>query len=396
MKITQQLSTLALLILLGMVSCSESDADLSSSPSGSRDSSGSSATTGEDGPPQNEGLITAGEWNDLDNWDFWKDVIQEEEFSPNDRWGILTTNRVSVQVLDGSTPMVDVPVDLILDLGQGTPTMTLWSARTDNIGRAELWMAPYVRDVQFDLNTLAFSVAGNRSGHRVQLYEEGVITLTGPPSASTSSQFVDLSFIVDATSSMADELEFIKDDLEDVIKRVEEGNGALDVRTSTVVYRDEGDEYLVMRSDFTEDLDATLDFIDNQSAGGGGDFPEAVHTGLETSISQLDWSREARSRIAFLILDAPPHEEAQVTESIRNQIKEAARLGIKIIPITASGIDKPTELLMRQMAILTNGTYVFITNDSGIGEDHIEASVGEYEVEFLNDLMVRLIKKYTD
>jgi len=43
----------------------------------------------------------------------------------------------------------------------------------------------------------------------------------------------------------------------------------------------------------------------------------------------------------------------------------------------------------------TNGTYVFITDDSGIGEDHIEATVGDYEIKTLNDLIVRLITKYT-
>ncbi|MDD4641760.1 MAG: hypothetical protein PHF92_10450, partial [Bacteroidales bacterium] len=70
--------------------------------------------------------------------------------------------------------------------------------------------------------------------------------------------------------------------------------------------------------------------------------------------------------------------------------------GIKIIPITASGIDKETEFLMRLMAMATNGSYVFITNDSGVGNEHIQASVGEYQVELLNKLMVRLIKKYSD
>jgi hypothetical protein len=44
----------------------------------------------------------------------------------------------------------------------------------------------------------------------------------------------------------------------------------------------------------------------------------------------------------------------------------------------------------------TNGTYVFITDDSGIGNSHLEPSVGEFQVEFLNDLMVRLINKYSD
>ena len=51
---------------------------------------------------------------------------------------------------------------------------------------------------------------------------------------------------------------------------------------------------------------------------------------------------------------------------------------------------------MRFMAISTNGTYVFITSDSGIGNPHLEPTVGEYEVEFLNDLLVRLINKYSE
>ena len=42
----------------------------------------------------------------------------------------------------------------------------------------------------------------------------------------------------------------------------------------------------------------------------------------------------------------------------------------------------------------TNGTYVFITNDSGIGNEHIEATVGEYQVEKLRDLIARLIIAY--
>jgi hypothetical protein len=39
---------------------------------------------------------------------------------------------------------------------------------------------------------------------------------------------------------------------------------------------------------------------------------------------------------------------------------------------------------------------VFITNDSGIGNEHIDASVGDHEVEKLADLMIRLIQKYVE
>ena len=101
-----------------------------------------------------------------------------------------------------------------------------------------------------------------------------------------------------------------------------------------------------------------------------------------------------RTRLIFLLLDAPPHEDAQTRDKIYEQIEEAARLGIKIIPISASGINKNTEFLMRYMSLATNSTYVFVTDHSGIGGDHIEPTIGEYQVEFLNDLMVRLIGEF--
>ena len=50
--------------------------------------------------------------------------------------------------------------------------------------------------------------------------------------------------------------------------------------------------------------------------------------------------------------------------------------------------------MCRYFSTLTGGTYVFLTDDSGVGGDHIEASVGQYQVEALNDLLVRLIAKY--
>lgn len=148
---------------------------------------------------------------------------------------------------------------------------------------------------------------------------------------------------------------------------------------------------MTRQSPFTTDITSTLSFIKDQEANGGGDFPEAVHTALSKAIKALQWTSSGRARLLFLLLDAPPHYDAQVIDEIHGLTQLAAANGIKIIPVTASGIDKETEFLMRLLGNATNGTYVFITNHSGIGNDHLEPSIGEYEVEFLNDLMVRLI-----
>ena len=140
---------------------------------------------------------------------------------------------------------------------------------------------------------------------------------------------------------------------------------------------------------------ALIGFIDEQSANGGGDFPEAVHTALDKAFNSLQWSSTAKARIAFLMLDAPPHFTPQVVSKMQELIAQAAAKGIRIIPIAASGINKETEFLLRFIAITTNGTYVFITDDSGVGNPHLEASVGDFEVELLNDLLVRLIFEYS-
>ena len=69
----------------------------------------------------------------------------------------------------------------------------------------------------------------------------------------------------------------------------------------------------------------------------------------------------------------------------------AAERGVRIVPLAASGVDKELEFLLRFTAIATGGTYTFLTNDSGIGGNHVEPTIGEYQVEILNDLLVRVI-----
>ncbi|MCB0546688.1 MAG: hypothetical protein KDD19_03820, partial [Phaeodactylibacter sp.] len=139
-----------------------------------------------------------------------------------------------------------------------------------------------------------------------------------------------------------------------------------------------------------------VDFINSQRADGGGDYPEALHSALQKAIEEQDWQGQARARLLFLILDAPPHHEVDVIDAVKEQLQLAAEKGIRIIPVSASGIDRETEFLMRILAIASNGTYTFITDHSGIGNEHLEPTVGEYEVEFLNDLIVRLVNEYVE
>ena len=77
-----------------------------------------------------------------------------------------------------------------------------------------------------------------------------------------------------------------------------------------------------------------------------------------------------------------------------NDVMLMAEKGIRLIPLASSGVNTETEFLLRSWAVMTGGTYTFLTNHSGIGGDHLEPTIGEYEVEKLNDLLVRVIAEY--
>lgn len=344
---------------------------------------------GQGGIQPQGGLVTAGEWNDLDNWDFYQKTLMKEPFKgfPDD-WQMYTNHRIAVAITAKNKPAANATVTLFRN---DTP---IWTTKTDNLGRAELWVGAFQKEKE--LNTTLFRLKVNEEWvSTATISETQVNRIALDETLPSPTNLVQIAFMVDATGSMGDELEFLKMDLKKVITEVQKTNNQLKISTATVFYRDEGDEYVVKHSPFTEDINQTTEFISQQRADGGGDFPEAVDKAL-VQLNQLQWQPEARTRIAFLVLDAPPHNKPAVINSIQYSVKTAAASGIKLIPVVASGIDKTTEFLMRFIAMYTNGTYVFITDHSGIGNKHLEPSVGEYQVEKLSDLMVRLIKKYSE
>ena len=344
---------------------------------------------GQGGIQPQGGLVTAGEWNDLDNWAFYQKTLMKEPFKgfPDD-WQMYTNHRIAVAITAKNKPAANATVTLFRN---DTP---IWTAKTDNLGRAELWVGAFQKEKELNPTLLRLKV-NEQWVSTATISETQVNRIALDETLPSPTNRVQIAFMVDATGSMGDELEFLKMDLKKVINEVQKTNTQLKISTATVFYRDEGDEYVVKHSPFTEDINQTTEFISQQRADGGGDFPEAVDKAL-VQLNQLQWQPEARTRIAFLVLDAPPHNKSAVISSIQYSVKTAAASGIKLIPVVASGIDKTTEFLMRFIAMYTNGTYVFITDHSGIGNKHLEPSVGEYQVEKLSDLMVRLIKKYSE
>lgn len=345
------------------------------------------------------GVVTAGEWNDLENWGFWNNLMSGQNegkfYEYLNYWSLYTGDRFAVTVVDDAgNPVCGAKVELFVDEADKPE----WTAISDNKGSAELWFNIHTSiDIAIE-RTFTAAVNGvkwNEPLRPTYNFAEEVNMNTLVAESVTTSKSADIAFIVDATGSMYDEIDFLKDDLLNIIERASSGSST-ELRTGALFYRDEGDDYVTRIEDFNKDPEKTLKFIGKQEAQGGGDYPEAVHTALEKALQEMSWEEDNYSRLAFLLLDAPPHHQQDVISSLQKSIEAYAANGIKIIPIAASGVDKNTEFILRLMAIFTDGTYTFITNHSGVGGDHLIPTVGEYQVEQLNDLIVRLIQEYTE
>lgn len=332
------------------------------------------------------GLLTAGRWSDRDDWARWQQLVGggSSYGAMLDAWSVGRLERVAV-TLEGRA-RVAADAQLVLEDAQGGP---LWAARADNRGRADLYLPPgrsaRLRVRGADGRTLATREVSAGEQHRVGLADDVDVAAA-----------LDLMFVVDTTGSMGDELSYLQAELSEIVTRVErESAQALRIRTSVNFYRDHGDDYVVRSYPFTSELGETLSNLRAQQAGGGGDYPEALDVALDDAIRGHAWSDSAVARIVFVVTDAPPHGGAQVGQRLQDTASLAARNGIRIVPIASSGVDKPTEMILRHLAVSTGGTYVFLTDHSGIGNAHIEPTVGPYVVEPLDDLLVDVINEYT-
>jgi len=201
---------------------------------------------------------------------------------------------------------------------------------------------------------------------------------------------LDVQLVLDTTGSMGDELSYLQSEFDSIATQVRTKFPNVTPRWSLVVYKDHGDEYVAKGFDFTTDTNKFRQSLRAQSAGGGGDIPEAVVEGLGAGMKQQWRTAPNVAKLTFWVADAPAHPGEG--PKLANVIRDAKNKGVHIYPVASSDADDAAEYQMRSAAQMTSGRYVFLTNDSGIGNSHAEPHIPCYSVTRLDQAIVRMIQ----
>ena len=205
---------------------------------------------------------------------------------------------------------------------------------------------------------------------------------------SVESAPLDVLFLLDATGSMADEIDRIKTTLLSISERINALPSEPDLRFGMVTYRDRGDDFVTRTYPFETDVQRFVHAVRGVEADGGNDNPESLNEALHVALNDLEWREGDAIRLVFLIADAPPHLDYEDDYDYAVEIQDAAGRGIKIFPIASSGLDVQGEYIFRQIALHTMGRFIFILYGGSTPHD-----VGQYSVENLDDLIVELVEE---
>lgn len=337
--------------------------------------------------------VKAGEWDDNANYRDFQGYIAQQQALGIDKLDVAHRHfLVAVDKKNAGVPNCSISVS---DESGKTATLT-----TTASGRALFFPAAVgLSGHQFSAKTSCLSANAPTSAKFDTSSDDGATTLKiAAERPAITLPTIDLVFILDTTGSMSEEIQSVKDTIDQVVAKFDK---QVQVRVALVEYKDRGDDPETRVFQFSNDLPAFRKKISGIQASGGGDTPENVNAGLSVALRQLSWDKNASARMAFLIADAPPHLDYPNVDKYSASAVLAAQSGIKVFTISASGMDALGQAVFRQIAQLTGASNMFVLRGGAgaqsTGAGDAKSSCGGTHENFssgkLDQLIIRKIKQ---
>lgn len=335
--------------------------------------------------------LTAGEVDDNAQWDDY--LLYLRNYSGTSVIEVDVSERHQIWVTDNQeNPVLGARIGI---KAGGEEVMVL---RTHSNGRALFFPRALDPAQQADSYTINVTLNGLTESYTITAegsQREWFVTHPGADQLPNTVN-LDILFLIDATGSMSDEINQLKENIRAVAAQIDTLPAQPDVRFGMVTYRDQGDIYLTNVTDFTPDIDLFAGSLAEVRADGGGDYPEDLNQALSQAIHQPEWRVENSVSLVFLVADAPPHLDYGQENHYAVEMLAAATRGIKIYPIASSGLDAQGEYIFRQLAQVTDGRFIFLTYGAegpGSTGTETEFNVSDYTVSSLDSLVVRIVEE---
>ncbi|WP_313171246.1 VWA domain-containing protein [Stenotrophomonas sp.] len=333
--------------------------------------------------------VTAGVVDDNADFTAFRQFLQRHEEA--NTLGRDVSVRQRLQVVDTQgRPVPDAEVAVTARNGA-----RMW-ARTDAGG--QVWIHPNAFD---DRDSASYQVQVRRAGKTVtsalQRGQKNAVQVVVADAPLPARAKLDLVFMVDATGSMADEIDKLRDSLQGIVRDIAQLPSNPDICLGLVTYRDRGDEYFVRGWDLSNNVAGFQKVLDGVRANGGGDYPEAMNEAFDHAVQAMNWRGASTTRLLVSLADAPPHMDYPQPRYEQTMLAALGK-GIKVLSVAASGQDTTGEIAQRQIAQYTGGRFIFLTYkdasdpSSGPGSETVH-EVENYSVDTLDKLVVKLVRE---
>ncbi|HKL85454.1 MAG TPA: vWA domain-containing protein [Treponemataceae bacterium] len=247
-------------------------------------------------------------------------------------YGYSWTRNAEVQVLDGTYLNIRT---------FSKPWADYTGTFKDNPFKIRLTQKPVVKanppaEITYMADTVAtFSNLAEKTvgGIKYASGAKDVVPLIRELLESPTERSLDLVLVLDATESMVDDIDEIRESLKPMLEELLPTYPSW--RIALVLYKDYFEDFLVKQAcPFTTDLTVFKKALGSFRVQGGRDIPEAVYEGLDGALA-LDWNPEADKKI-ILIGDAPPHPKprGRVTKEMveAKAAEKNVQLNVIILP----------------------------------------------------------------
>lgn len=200
---------------------------------------------------------------------------------------------------------------------------------------------------------------------------------------------LDLVLLIDVTGSMANELAQLQTDLADLLTTLATLPEITTLRLGLATYRDQSKLDAVQIFALTEDIALFSNQIEELTAVGGGDYPEALNEGLYQAVSSLDWHPES-IKLLLILGDAPPQTATTNVPTYEQTSTLAAEQNITISTIGSDGLNATGITVFAQIAQIGNGRFYFISDNL---DNNVNGATAVYPTSQLTTLIFDIVQE---